>query len=525
VLALGAIGSARAAEIGGSEGNDRLVGTQLADVMLARGGHDYLEGRAGRDLLDGGTGRDLVLAGAGNDRIALHADGERDAVFCGGGHDLVNAELPDLVRPDCEVVVRQLSRDESAGFPAQLGTQVEPDSLAVGSTIVTAFQSGRLVDGGAALIGWATSRDAGRTWRQGFLEYPGRVSDPVVAYDDVRRTWLVAALGAADRNAALLVARSPDGITWTPLRTAVDDSAETYDKEWLTCDRWRTSRFRGRCYLAYLDVESSEIRVRSSNDAGATWSAPARIPSGVPAPPTPNGAMPVVRPDGTLLVPFTVFGSIDDASTDRISVARSTDGGASFAPSIRIAQLLEEVQIDVRAPAFVSADVDAGGTVYLTWADCRFSRDCVANGVVLVTSPDGVTWSAPRYVAVGAPDAPAHRFVPALAVDPATSGATARLAVTAYAVSKAQGCVDCEVVDAYLVTSANGGRTWRAPLRLNVDSMSPHWLAATSLGPMLGDYVSTSYVGGRPLPVLALAAEPDAVGFRQAIYAATTVPR
>jgi hypothetical protein len=128
-------------------------------------------------------------------------------------------------------------------------------------------------------------------------------------------------------------------------------------------------------------------------------------------------------------------------------------------------------------------------------------------------------------VAVGAPDAPAHRFVPALAVDPATSGATARLAVTAYAVSKAQGCVDCEVVDAYLVTSANGGRTWRAPLRLNVDSMSPHWLAATSLGPMLGDYVSTSYVGGRPLPVLALAAEPDAVGFRQAIYAATTVPR
>jgi hypothetical protein len=42
---------------------------------------------------------------------------------------------------------------------------------------------------------------------------------------------------------------------------------------------------------------------------------------------------------------------------------------------------------------------------------------------------------------------------------------------------------------------------------------------------MLGDYVSTSYVGGRPLPVLALAAEPDAVGFRQAIYAATTVPR
>ena len=141
-----------------------------------------------------------------------------------GRDDLVNAELTDAVRTDCEVVVRQLSRDQSAGFPAQLGTQVEPDSLAAGSTIVTAFQSGRLVEGGAAVIAWASSRDAGRTWRRGFLEYPGRVSDPVVAYDDARRTWLIAALGAADRNAALLIARSSDGVAWTPLRSVVDDA-------------------------------------------------------------------------------------------------------------------------------------------------------------------------------------------------------------------------------------------------------------------------------------------------------------
>src|SRR5262245_23085003 len=241
VLVLAAVGSARAAEIGGSEGNDRLVGTRVPDVMLARGGHDYLEGRAGGDLLDGGKGRDLVLAGAGNDRIALHADGGRDAAFCGPGHDLVNAELADAVRADCEVIVRQLSRDQSAGFPAQLGTQVEPDSLSAGSTIVTAFQSGRLIEGGAALIGWATSRDAGRTWRRGFLQYPGRVSDPVVAYDERRKTWLIGALGAADRSAALLIARSPDGVAWTPLRSVVDDPAEQYDKEWLACDAWPAS--------------------------------------------------------------------------------------------------------------------------------------------------------------------------------------------------------------------------------------------------------------------------------------------
>jgi hypothetical protein len=42
---------------------------------------------------------------------------------------------------------------------------------------------------------------------------------------------------------------------------------------------------------------------------------------------------------------------------------------------------------------------------------------------------------------------------------------------------------------------------------------------------MLGDYISTSYVGGQAVPVLALAAEPDESGFREAIYAATRVPR
>jgi hypothetical protein len=224
-------------------------------------------------------------------------------------------------------------------------------------------------------------------------------------------------------------------------------------------------------------------------------------------------------------VPFTVFGSIDDPGTDTISVARSTDGGATFGGVQRVAQLLEEVQIDLRAPGFVSADVDAGGTVYLAWSDCRFSQECTTNGIVLASSTDGINWSPPRYVPIGAPDAPSHRLVPGLAVDSTTAGARARVAVVAYAMAKPQGCFDCEAIDAYLVTSADGGRTWRSPLRLNAESMRTDWLANTSLGPMLGDYVSTSYVGGRPIPVISLAAEPDELGFRQAIYAATTIPR
>ncbi len=50
------------------------------------------------------------------------------------------------------------------------------------------------------------------------------------------------------------------------------------------------------------------------------------------------------------------------------------------------------------------------------------------------------------------------------------------------------------------------------------------WIADTGLGRMLADYISVSFVGGRPVPVLSLAGEPAAGEFRQSIFAATRVP-
>jgi RTX calcium-binding nonapeptide repeat (4 copies) len=526
LIAFAALGVAHAAELTGTERADRLVGTSLADTIRGRGGSDRIEGRAGGDLLHGGAGRDSVFGDAGPDRIVLHADGARDVAVCGAGVDVVNAELNDAVNADCEIVTRQLSRDPFDTF-AQHATQVEPDSVAFGSTIVTVFQSGRFADGGAVGTGWATSIDAGRTWRRGFLERVGeRVSDPVVAYDRFHRVWLIATLGAtvgaSEDSAQLLISRSRDGLVWSRPEPAAADPAEDYDKEWIACDTWSSSRFYGRCYLVYLDVETGEIRTRRSSDGARTWSGPVAAPVESPAL-RGNGAFPVVRPDGALLVMFSVFGSIDP-SVDSIQVARSVDGGQTFEPARRIAPLFTE-DVGVRAPPFVSADVDATGMVYVTWADCRFSAQCASNAVILTTSRDGVGWTTPRRVPLGGPaDAPVDRFVPAVAVDPATSGARARIAITAYAVTQARGCPRCEVVDAFLVASNDGGTTWRTPVRLNAESMPLPWLADTGLGRMLGDYISISFVGGRPVPVLSLAAEPEAGAFRQAVYAATRVP-
>ena len=526
LVALAGLGVAFAAELTGTARADRLVGTRQVDTIRGRGGNDRIEGAAGGDFLHGGPGRDSILGQAGSDRIGLHADGAADRVECGTGVDVVVAELHDVVHDDCEVVSRQLSRDPF-DVGAQHETQVEPDSFAFGSTIVTAFQSGRLVDGGAAGIGWATSVDAGRTWRRGFLDgFADRVSDPVVAYDAAHGVWLIALLAATlgDREdtTQLFVSRSRDGVAWSRPELAAGDTSESYDKEWLACDTWRSSRFFGRCYLAYLELETREIRTRHSSDGGRTWSAPVRAPVESAAQ-VGNGAFPVIRPDGALLVLFSVYGSLDPG-VDAVLAARSFDGGASFEVARRVAPLFTEDPVGVRAPPFVSADVDTAGTVYVTWADCRFSAQCSANGVVLSTSRDGATWTPPRRVPFGPTDAAVDHVAPAIAVAPGTSGRRARLAITAYAATQAQGCRRCELIDALLVASMDGGGTWQPRQRLNAESMPLQWVADTALGRMLGDYISTSFVGGRPVAVISLADEPQGGEFRQAIFATTRVP-
>ena len=71
-------------------------------------------------------------------------------------------------------------------------TEVEPDTFSNGSTIVAAYQVGRIYDGGACAIGFATSTNNGSTWNSGLLpgltKYTGggtfdRATDAAVAYD------------------------------------------------------------------------------------------------------------------------------------------------------------------------------------------------------------------------------------------------------------------------------------------------------------------------------------------------------
>src|SRR5262245_27482089 len=358
------IGLGRGAVIVGTSGPDRLNGTSRADELYGLGGNDRLAGRGATDLIDGGPGRDRLSGGPGGDRIAAN-DRSVDTVACGAGRDLVTADRTDVVGADCETVSRQLSRDSGTDFEAQHETQVEPDSHAFGRTIVTVFQSGRFADGGAERIGFSTSRDGGRTWRPGRL--PGsfeRVSDPVIAYDSAHRWWIATSLASEE---AVAINRSRDGTAWRdPM--LVSSNGQEYDKEWVRCDNWPRSAFRGRCYLSYMNFANNTIETRRSTDGGATWSAPVavdarRAPAGV------NGPQIAVRPNGQVVLVFSVWGS-PLQSENEIGAVLSVDGGASFSAPARATTLGGTELPWLRAPPFTSVDVDAAGTIYVTWREC-----------------------------------------------------------------------------------------------------------------------------------------------------------
>jgi RTX calcium-binding nonapeptide repeat (4 copies) len=508
LAALLVAGTASAARLVGTTGNDVLVGTARADTILGREGRDRLAGRAGADFLHGGPGRDSIDGGAGADRIVAQYDDARDTVRCGPGVDVVNADLVDSVRRDCELVGRRLSRDPYTDADSQHETQVEPDSLTVGRTTVTAYQVGRRFDGAATNIGYAVSYDDGQTWRNGLL--PGlttasrpagrhaRASDPVVAFDATHGVWLISTLAVETPATRLTVSASANGVTWGDAVVATEASSSggiALDKNWLTCDNGPTSPHRGRCYLAYTDnLRDDRLAVVTSSDGGLTWSAPVDLPGTSSA----VGALPVVRPNGDLVVVYLW-------EERRIGASLSSDGAVSFGPPVEISDVQARAARGLRFFPLPAADVDPRtGAVWVTWHDCRFGSGCATNSVVASTSADGRTWGSPTRVTSGR-----NAFLPTVGIHPTTG----RVAF-AYHVVRPGGGIDVELVE-----SRASGTGWLAPRRLSARTMRPEWLPDTVSGRMLADYISVHYAGARPLVLWVLASEPVGSGFRQAVYA------
>ena len=84
--------TALAATINGGPGNERLRGTNAADIIDGNGGNDRILGRGGDDQLIGGPGNDRVFGGSGND--AITGVQGNDFLIGGPGDDTVTGDAP-----------------------------------------------------------------------------------------------------------------------------------------------------------------------------------------------------------------------------------------------------------------------------------------------------------------------------------------------------------------------------------------------------------------------------------------------
>jgi hypothetical protein len=369
-------------------------------------------------------------------------------------------------------------------------TEVEPDTFSNGSTLVTAFQVGRIYDGGACAIGFATSTDNGGSWTSGLLsgitKYVGggpndRATDASVSYDAKHGVWLISSLtllesGGVHGN-SVVTSRSTDGLTWTnPVMTATGGDL---DKNWIVCDNTSTSPFYGHCYTQWDDHGAGNLlQMSTSTDGGQSWSPPATNGTGV------IGGQPLVRPDGNVIVP------IDNANESAVGAFNSTNGGASWSAVTTIATIKHHtVAGSLREGPLPSAEIDGAGTVYIVWSDCRFRRACKSNDLVVSHSLNatGTSWSTVSRVPIDNTNSGVDHFIPGLAVSKGTSGSTAQLGVTYYYYPS--GSTSLSVG---FVSSTNAGSTWSAPTTV-ASGMPSTWTANTNQGRMVGDYISTSY--------------------------------
>ncbi len=415
------------------------------------------------------------------------------------------------VPADAQVPLVQISKDMFHNAASQHKSEVEPDTYSWGSTMVAAFQVARINGGGGADLGFSTSTDGGKTWTQGYLpgltdNYKGgsfsAASDASVVYDAKHGYWLISSLPISDSGDDIYVSRSKDGIHWgkpIPTDTSLGD-----DKNWITCDNTASSPFYGNCY-----TEWSGVFMSTSTDGGLHWG-PAKTVNGAFG----TGAEQLVLPNGTVVVPF--LGNEMQAFT-------STDGGKSWGHTVTISNVNTfQGNSSLRSVGlpFPSTGIDKAGKIYVVWSDCSFRSGCPnssPNDLVMSTSTNGTKWTKTVRIPIDPLTSKVNHFIPGLAVDRATSGKTAHLTVTYYYYPDAN-CTDstCQL-DVGFTTSQDGGNTWTAGKQL-AGPMKISWLPTTFSGPMVADYLSSSYVDGNAFGVFIVAKAPSGGLLNQAAY-------
>jgi hypothetical protein len=416
-----------------------------------------------------------------------------------------------------QVSLIQLSQDTFTNQASQHQSEVEPGAYSYGSTIVTAFQVARIYSGGGADIGFATSNDGGNTWVNGYLPgltiYEGNgpyeaASDPAVAYDALHGVWLISVLPIGN-NTSVAVSRSFDGVNWSnPVPVT---NLGSPDKNWIACDSTPTSKFYGRCYSEWDDTSQGDlIMMSTSTDGGQTWSVEQHTLGsdyGI-------GGVPIVKPNGTVIVPINGFNGDVIAFT-------STNGGKTWSRAVNVAPDNSHYEAGgIRSAGLVSSAIDAKGKVYVAWSDCSFRTNCAENDIVYTTSTNGKKWTAVQRVPIDDVTSTVDHFITGLGIAPGTYGTKAHLALAYYYYPNTNCNTNTCQLYAGFIQSSTAGKTWSSPVTL-AGPMKLTWLPNTFSGYMVGDYISVGFGNGKAFPVFAVAQANNGSVLNEAMFTAS----
>jgi len=283
------------------------------------------------------------------------------------------------------------------------------------------------------------------------------------------------------------------------------------DKEALAVDTSTSSPFNGNVYICWARFTGGQnhLTVVYSRDHGETW-ATSRFTGRQADVNNMQGCNLAVEPDGDVYVGYRTFDNNplnSNRNDSTIFVARSTDGGVTFATPVRVAGFIDYRQNATRTPPVfrtfsdVSMAADANGA-YVAWQ----GRNGASGSDVFVSRSrtNGASWEPP--VVPNAAVA-GHQLMPALAAAGGTLSVvwydsrsepafTAAGPVTGQCPPGATTQVACTGMDVFYdqaSTVAAGPLAFGADVAVTDDSFNPNTYGSIkAITPFIGDYIAVA---------------------------------
>ena len=431
----------------------------------------------------------------------------------------------------------------------QPDTQIEP-SIAVNpanpKNVVTAYQEGRIADGGDATNGFATSFNGGKTWITGELPklttYPGqggvmeRASDAVVAFGPHNLVYANSLVFDFTKNQGLrsgiaVNVSKNGGRTWGPPVLLQDDVVGGLnDKNWIVVDMGKgPGHHFGRVYVVW-DRVAPVLYDYCDHNCGqlANWLPDFHtIPGLIFAGPG-IGAYPVITKSGGLdiVMDTTLTGVPVPSGSDELEVSpgndelvslMAPDAGSTpypepltFAPPVDISANQTAGVPAQRAGTLPAAAADPkSGVIYAVWEDSRFRTDGTNDAVISRSSDGGLTWTQPKRVNPGSTTDHVDHYNVTVAVG---AGGSVHVAYRQRDQS-GQGPLYTPWIDTYYQESTDGGKTFTKPLRVDRVRSNAYYDAFSRDGSFEGDYNQITSAGGYTY-ITRAQGEPNSTGER-----------